>query len=137
MNAMYQYTKSKTSDNAYANNWGMGINVAGMDQNAMMETAKNVLWTQTLIAANPTAVDPTKGFQVANQNLTIPGDLSVALSSSAPANAGAAPASGGAPAASSPAATTPTAGAKSGAVSVASSSVALGFVTIVATFLML
>ncbi|KIJ44115.1 hypothetical protein M422DRAFT_169118 [Sphaerobolus stellatus SS14] len=145
MMAAYQYTKMQTSNNTYANNWGMGINVVGMDQNAMMQTMTNVLWTQTLIAANPDAVTADKGFQVTDKPLTIPGDISNAIAS-APASSNAA-ASGSAAvtsaASTGAASATPSAAAaadnskKNGAVSVASSSAALAFVVVVASSLML
>jgi len=142
--AMWQYTKNVTSGNSYASNWGMGINVAGMDSNSMMEVMNNVMWTQQLIAANPDNVDAEKGFQVSNKPLNLPVDLSSALASapapsspaaatSAAAASGAAVSSGAAAAAASPTAT----GKSNGAASVASSSVAIALVAIVASFLML
>jgi len=141
MMAVYQYTKSKTSDNTYANNWGMSINVAGMDDNAKMQVMRNVLWTQTLIAANPDAVDKDKGFQVTDKPLTFPADISNAIAQApSPAASGtpAAGASSSSSQATSAAAASGTAGAdKSGAVSITSSSVAFAFVAIVASFLML
>jgi len=142
--AMWQYTKNVTSGNSYASNWGMGINVAGMDSNSMMEVMNNVMWTQQLIAANPDNVDAEKGFQVSNKPLNLPVDLSSALAS-APAPSSPAAATGGAAASSAAvssgaagAAASPTATGKSnGAASVASSSVAIALVAIVASFLML
>jgi len=142
--AMWQYTKNVTSSNSYASNWGMGINVAGMDSNSMMEVMNNVMWTQQLIAANPDTVDAEKGFQVSNKPLNLPVDLSSALAS-APAPSSPAAATGGAAASSAAvssgaagAAASPTATGKSnGAASVASSSVAIALVAIVASFLML
>jgi hypothetical protein len=43
MSALWGYTKSKTAGNAYANNWGMSTNCAGMSSDAMMQTAQNVM----------------------------------------------------------------------------------------------
>jgi plastocyanin len=143
MAAMWKYTKSKAESDPYANNWGMGINVAGMDDVTKAETMKNVMWMQTLIAANPGSVDKDKGFQVTNQNMTIPGDISsflAAANAPAPAAAGT---NNGSPAPNSP---TPsgsgdsaaaTNAGKNGAASVASSSIATAFIAVAAGFLLL
>lgn len=44
MASMWQYAKKQTGDNAYANGWGMNINVGGMDDNSKGEVMKNVLY---------------------------------------------------------------------------------------------
>lgn len=54
MSALWGYTKKQTAGNAYANGWGMGVNCAGMSQEAMMQTAQNVMYVY--LWANPARI---------------------------------------------------------------------------------
>jgi plastocyanin len=146
MVAMWRLTKSKTGDDSYANGWGMGINVAGMDDVAKSQTLMNVMWTQTLIAANPGSVDKEKGFQVTNQNLTIPADLATLLAASpnpsSPPSGSSNPPPAGSSSPSASESGAPPSGSVSaaktnGAASVASSSIATVVVAVAAAFFML
>jgi plastocyanin len=140
MQALWGYTKSQTGDNTYANSWGMNVDCSGMSQDAMMQTAENVMYMQTLIAKNPQAIQDGK-FSVTDVNsLHIPMDLPQALAASQAAGGngsaavgGDAPGSGSATNAAPPSATSK----KSGAASIASSSVAVGLIAVAATFLAL
>lgn len=139
MTALWGYTKSKTSSDAYANNWGMSTDCSGMTPDAMMQTAENVMYMQTLIAANPKAVTNGK-FAVTDANsLTIPPDLQQALATSTTNSTGNAASGSGSSAGSAssvsaaPAAASTTA-KPNGAGSLASPSVIVGLVAVVATF---
>ncbi|KAF8590557.1 hypothetical protein K439DRAFT_1508285 [Ramaria rubella] len=140
MQTLWGYTKNQTGSDAYANNWGMSTNCAGMTPDAMMQTAENVMYMQTLIAKNPQAVTGGKFAVNDASSLVIPADFQAALSSSSPDAAPSVAAAAAASAPSSSSATSSTASppattsTKSGAGSIASSSIAVGLVAIAATF---
>jgi plastocyanin len=143
MSAMWSYTKSKCAGNTYANNWGMSTNMAGMSSDAMMQTMENVMYMQTLIAANPSMVK-NGSFAVSNAaNMTVPLDLKQALAAASSNSTGAATSgsatssatqSGVAGAAGAASSSAPSSTPSNGAGSIASSSIAVGLVAVVATF---
>ena len=155
MSALSAYTNNQTAGNVGASSWGMGTNMAGMSQDAMMQTAENVMYVhfcpspgttidftslrymQTLIAVNPNSMKDGK-FAVTNvNNMTIPHDLRQALASASPSASSAAAAGSttatpsGAAAAASAAPTSPP---KNSAGTLVSSSLAVGVVAVVTTF---
>lgn len=99
---------------------------------------------QSLIAANPQAMQGGKFTVTSANSLTIPPDMENALAASGPSNttsagAGASPSASGSgvPAAGAASSAAPSTTPSNGAASVASSSVVVGLVAVVATFLAL
>lgn len=139
------YARTQTQGNDDAARWGSNIDMQSVPEWAQPLLAENILYTRTVLAANPELLTDDGRVDLSNSDntpLVIPEDISDAIN-----NAGSAPAPGssaapGAQTAATEAAPSQSAvsnagnaaGASSGALSLSSSRILVGAAVVVATF---
>ncbi|KII88570.1 hypothetical protein PLICRDRAFT_110588 [Plicaturopsis crispa FD-325 SS-3] len=142
MAAMASYASMMTANSSQASSWGMNIDMASMPGWAQPLVAENVMYTQMFLAKNPDVLDASGNVNLAaggSNPMMIPADVTSAVnnggsSSSASTPAATTSASSSAASASGSASAAGAAAKSSGAGALASPSVLVGVVAVIATF---
>jgi len=132
--SMSSYTSQMTASNSGAASWGSSIDMSSMPEWANSYVLENVMYTRTFLAANPSTLnsDGSVNLGAGEGNLTVPSDITSAVSSGNSSSSASSASSPTMSAAGSMASTS-----TNGAVSKAASGIVVGGAALAAVFLAL
>jgi plastocyanin len=140
MAAMASYSSMQTMNNSMAANWGSGMDMSAMPTWAMPYMAANVMYTRTLLAANPDVMAADGTVNMGNTNgapINVPADITQAANNAANNSSSSTTSTATSSSSPSGSASPATAAKSNGARSLGSSGAFVGIVTILGAFLAL
>jgi plastocyanin len=138
MAAMSSYTNMMTMNNTMAANWGSGMDMSAMPSWAQSYMAENIMYTRTMIAANPDMMDSNGNINMNTSSpMMVPPDITQAANNAANSSSSSSTSTATSSSSPSTSASPATAAKNNGARSLGSSGALVGFVAVLGAFLAL